>query len=184
MHYRVMRPVNGLAPAYEDTAGWRERFRLTGIPQVIDYCSPSGAFLEDLSGLPGSYSSDNFDYIRSQKTFLINNLNYAQMLAARSPGSRIFGLIFDPQAKDLTEDTELLGFDLLDQGGHYSLLEYPEPLEAQFGRSLINQFALISQLTKARAVKQFLRTHFGATDWHAQTCEVWAVFRVQPAPIA
>lgn len=179
MHYRILRPMHGRAPAYEDTAGWQQLLQLMGMPQQVNsYCSLNGAFLEDLGRIPGPENGDHFDYIPSQLMFLINDLQYAQQLAAHYPGSRIFGVQFDPQPGQLTESPDLLGFDLLDQGGHYSLLDNPRQLETLFERQVLNQNALIDRLELAIDLKQCFRSRFGETDWHARNCEVWAVYQI------
>ena len=178
MYYKVVRPLLSRVPAYSEKEEWRQFLKQFDLPHVIDYCSINGALVEDLLGIPTAEMWDHLDYIMSNKLFLINNLKFAKELAARHPGSRIFGVQFAPKPEELAASSDLLGFDILDEYAHYSLLEDTRWLKNHYGKQVLNQYALLDSIEQALEIKNILRTQFGEGDWHARACEVWAIFKV------
>lgn len=175
MFYKVVRQFKQA----DDPEQWREYLRFSGLDQIEAFCSLDGMFNYSLFTPETIEDWDNCvneDY----KIDMIATIDYAQVVAAKYPGARIFGVIIDPQQTAMPQDGQLLGYDILDYDYSPSLLTNwgvsPDP----FDKRRINRFALLDEVAEAYTIRDQLRVAY-ADDPHAGACEVIAVFAVSSA---
>ena len=168
-----------LTPKYAEgnqTPAWKTVMKDMGLEHVTDYCSAAEELYSSVF-LPST--AENYDHVDWGKTMLVNQLDYAKKIASQHPEARILGVMKAPTKQDIQVENELLGFDILDKGGHYSSLRgldrMPELREYYLK---INQYALLDDIEVAYQLKKWLRENRGPIDWHDRYCEVWAVFKV------
>lgn len=154
---------------------WKKHLESSTLHHIEDFCSPSTEFYEHCFL---AATAEDYDHVDWGNTMLLNDWSYTEKIASQFPGSRILGLTKAPGPDDIKVDAQLLGFDILDKTPAYSCItaiyHTPEP----YGHPPINKYALLSQIDTAYKLKSFLKEQFGPQDWHAQHCEVWAVFEV------
>ena len=172
MLYKILEPK--LLPNTK-TLLWKAHQESLCLEHVTDFCSPTVEY----NAVPFFPSTgEDYDNVDWGKTMLINNMTYAQKIAAEYPRSRILGMLKAPTEADINTKEQLLGFDILDKMDSYSSITNIYLNLESYGNPVINQYALIDDMVTAYRLKDFLKKNFGELDWHAKYCEVWAIFKV------
>lgn len=112
------------------------------------------------------------------KLNLITSLAYARTVLARHENATLVGVEIELEAESVPKDG-LLGFDIIDGYCDVSLItNWGTDEEDDFSEHVMPN-GLIGDLAHALQIRNSLREYF-PEDSHAQKCEVWAVYRVDP----
>ncbi len=112
------------------------------------------------------------------KLGLITSLAYARTFLARYENATLVGVEIELEAGYVPKDG-LLGFDIIDAYCDVSLItNWGTEEEDDFSEHVMPN-GLIGDLTRALQIRNSLREKF-PEDSHAQSCEVWAIYRVDP----
>ena len=167
MYYKI---VKRFSPSDGDK--WRDYLAWRKLP-LLSFQSIDGILRPDLFR-PASHEDwrncVNADY----RWTLITNLDYAKRVLQGFDNATLVGV--DPEIEsDYAAEKGLLGFDILDESGHVSLI-------ANWGtddRGLIDPYVspevLITDPASALELRNRLRRRF-SEDPHARRCCVWAIY--------
>lgn len=153
---------------------WEKYIKFSGLNQIEDFCSLD-ANLNDSVFTPKSDEDWKNCVYEDNKIDMITNIEFAKKISKDHIGSKIFGLILDPINSSTTENTNLLGFDILDEYYSNSLLTNCDGFPDIFDNQIINRFGLLNDIEKAYEIRDKLRKEY-EDDSHAGACEVIAIY--------
>lgn len=114
----------------------------------------------------------NEDY----KLNLITNIDYAREVYLRTPGSEIVGVEIELN-ENYQSSLGLVGFDIIDIYCSVSLLTNWRGEDLEFIDKYLQCNGLVGSLESALELQKIFRSEY-LEDSHANSCEVWAIYRV------
>lgn len=171
MYYKI---VERFGP--ENREKWQNYLKWRGLT-LVSFDSVDGILRPDLFQ-PESEEDWRNCVNEDNKLSLITNLDYAKRISNRYENPVLIGVEIELEEGYVPKDS-FLGFDIIDSYCDVSLVTNWGTDEEGLINSFVLPNGLIGDLGRAFQIRNLLRNDF-AEDPHAENCEVWAVFGVNP----